>query len=223
MPEVAGVDVTDGEKFFRINYIGPTDHIKRLGLPVNVYAEAEEAPVKLRSFEDARKLAKKNPEVTFNLIERLAVMNTEQKNFSRNIVTENRLQRIFDAYLEDERKAFRLLREAEKDFKHKLGREKVWRTLWEAPTEVNGLGYIIPAGEEIPQHPERLYLVTSDGVVYLLASRWATADTREEVFRLVKNGQVPRSLPEVSKLEVLKEIAKKLAPLDPALVNVVMP
>jgi len=67
---------------------------------------------------------KKNPESVFNFVERLTVMSTEQKGFSKNIVTGNRLQRIFETYLEDERKAFKLLREAEKDFEHRFEREK---------------------------------------------------------------------------------------------------
>lgn len=224
LPEVSGIDITDGKKFFRVSYTGPTDHLKRLGLPVNVYAEAKETPVELESSEETRKLVKKNPESVFNLVERLTIMNTEQKGFSRNIVTGGRLQRIFETYLEDERKGFKLLREAEKGFRHKFEREKVWERLWkEAPVEVKGVGYIISIGRVPNSEPTDLYFVTSDGVAYLLGDRWATVDIREEVLRLVVGGEVPKNLKEVKDPEVLREIAKKLVPIDPALVNVVMP
>jgi len=44
LPKIEGIDVTNGRKFFRVNYASPKDDLRKLGLPVNVYAEAEEAP-----------------------------------------------------------------------------------------------------------------------------------------------------------------------------------
>jgi hypothetical protein len=223
LPQRVGVDVTDGEKFYRVDFNFTLEETP--SLPVNVYAEAINTPLRLEYPEDFKKLLKKNPETTFQLVEKLTKMDKEQEEFSRSLITRNRLQEIFNSYLKDEGKGFKLLREAEKDFKHKVEREKIWRSLWEkAPVEVNGLGYIVPAGDKyIPQHPEYLYFVTSDGMVYLLASRWATADTRENVFRFMKSGRLPESLREVEDSEVLREVARKLAPLNPALVNVIIP
>jgi len=200
------VDLTDGKVCLEFNV---AENLKRLvgKLPLNVHLECEETGFTL----DLKKFRQASAELGefFSFVLRTREI--------RRYFSLKTCRRIFEAYFADKGEAYGLLAKAEGRAKHIMEREELFQQLRENGAMRCPGGFLACCPDW-----ESVYYVTEDGAVRCFAQE-SSEGFLEAIFRLVREGVVPRKLEEVCDADELLEVAKVVGKVCPHLVPIIAP
>lgn len=207
----AYLDLTDGKTCFR--FMLKPRAFRVVDLPENVYCDATSG---LKLEVDGRRhleFIKERIEDFFKFMKRLNRIHEAELKILYGLAGE--VEGIYKAYFMDPAEAWRRLREAEGEMKHRLRVEEAFFNFVKKKVERCRGGFLVWVD------PYVCY-VTDDGRVYRINEE-GLEGRLYEVYRTLRRGAKPRNLVEEWESWVLTEVARRIGKVKPDLTIILAP